>query len=78
MNACVTKDVPPYAIVGGVPAKVIRYRFDENVIQQLLSIKWWDKPEEWIINHAESFCDISVFLKNINNENCTCNNRCGL
>lgn len=78
MNACVTKDVPPYAIVGGVPAKVIRYRFDENEINQLLSIKWWDKSEEWIIHHAESFSDISVFLKDINNENSTCNNRGGI
>lgn len=45
-GAIVTKDVPPYAIVGGVPAKVIRYRFPENVIAKLLEIKWWDLPEE--------------------------------
>lgn len=40
-NALVTKDVPPYAIVGGVPAKLIRYRFDEKTIQSLLNSKWW-------------------------------------
>jgi len=41
-GAMVAKDVPPYAIVGGVPAKVIRYRFDEATIKRLLATKWWD------------------------------------
>ena len=43
-NAVVTHDVPPYAIVAGVPAKIIRYRFDEEMIKDLLQIKWWNKP----------------------------------
>lgn len=38
----VTKDVPPYALVGGNPAKIIRYRFSEDQIKELLEIKWWD------------------------------------
>ena len=44
-GAVVTKDVPPYAIVAGVPAKIIKYRFDPETISQLLEIRWWDWPE---------------------------------
>ena len=42
----VTKDVPDYAIVGGAPAKIIKYRFDENTIKRLQKITWWDWPDE--------------------------------
>ena len=45
-GAVVVKDVPPYAVVGGVPAKIIKYRFDDAIIQKLLKIKWWDFPDE--------------------------------
>lgn len=41
-HSVVTKDVPPYSIVGGVPAKIIRHRFSEEIINKLLKLKWWD------------------------------------
>jgi len=62
-KAVVTKDVPPYAIVGGIPAKIIKYRFEEQVINKLLEIKWWDLPEEKIEEKLEVFT-----LFNVNNK----------
>jgi len=49
-NAVVTKDVPPYAIVGGVPAKIIRMRFDLQTIGKLLELKWWNYTPDIIKN----------------------------
>lgn len=43
-GAVVISDVPPYAIVGGVPARILRYRFSESIIEELLSLRWWDLP----------------------------------
>ena len=45
-GSVVTKDVPPYAIVGGNPAKIIKYRFDDVIIEKLLKLRWWDLPME--------------------------------
>lgn len=53
-NAVVTKDVEPYTIVGGNPAKPIRKRFDEDTIELLLKICWWDWPIEKITQNLES------------------------
>lgn len=55
-GAVVTKDVPPYAIVGGVPAKVIRYRFPKDVIDKLIELKWWEWDEERLEKNKSFFC----------------------
>lgn len=60
-HAVVTKDVPPYSIVGGVPAKVIGFRYDEETIQMLLDSKWWNHDEQWFKDNWELLCDIDVF-----------------
>jgi len=54
-GAIVTKDVPPYAIVAGVPAKVLRYRHSQEQIKKLLQIAWWNWDEQKIVNNMDYF-----------------------
>lgn len=50
-RSVVAADVPPYAIVGGNPARVVRERFDTDSVRRLLAIAWWNRPVEWISAH---------------------------
>lgn len=62
-GAVVCRDVSPYSIVGGVPAKEIRKRFTEDQISRLLEIKWWNRDESWLKQHVKLFEDIYCFLE---------------
>ena len=62
-NSVVTHDVPPYAIVAGCPAKIIRYRFSNDIIQQLLQLKWWDLSDEQIAKLP--FDDVEKCIKEL-------------
>jgi acetyltransferase-like isoleucine patch superfamily enzyme len=60
-GSVVVKDVPPYAVVGGNPAKVIRLRFSDEQIEMLLASEWWNWPIEKLRHHADSFMDVDKF-----------------
>jgi virginiamycin A acetyltransferase len=59
----VTKDVEPYSVVGGNPIKVIKKRFSEDIINQLLEIKWWDLDDNIIIDKLSCITDINEFIE---------------
>jgi acetyltransferase-like isoleucine patch superfamily enzyme len=61
-GAVVAADVPAYAVVGGVPAKLIRRRFSDEQIAALLEFRWWDRDEAWLREHYRRFHRIDEFL----------------
>lgn len=68
-GSVVTKDVPPYAIVAGNPAKIVRYRFTEETIMKLLTTCWWERPCNELIRFAPLLCsdridELLYFLEN--------------
>lgn len=67
-GAVVTHDVPPYAIVAGVPARIIKYRFDQNQIKDLLQSQWWNLPIQQLQSQYTQFSDINKFLNTQGNE----------
>lgn len=64
-GSLVNKDVPPYAIYGGVPARLIKYRFDKEQIEFLAELKWWDRPMKWLKQHQQEFISIDKLTKSI-------------
>ena len=61
-RSLVISDVEPYAIYAGSPAKKIGTRFDDEIASKLQQLKWWDKDEAWLIEHAAEFADPKGFL----------------
>lgn len=61
-GAIVVKDVPAYSIVGGVPAKTIKMRFDKDEIEFLIELKWWNKDANWIKENAEYFINVEKLI----------------
>ena len=66
-GSVVTKNIPPYAIVVGNPAKVLRFRFDKEQIEYLEKTRWWDKDDEWLEANAEQFMSFDSFAKCVRN-----------
>ena len=61
-GAVVTKDIPPYAVTVGIPAKVVKYRFDEKTIEALLEKQWWNGSPEDLEKVEHNFWDVEKFL----------------
>ncbi|MFK5968546.1 MAG: DapH/DapD/GlmU-related protein [Candidatus Marithrix sp.] len=59
-NSIVTKDVPPYAIVAGNPANILKYRFEKTIIKRLEELKWWDFSIDLLKEHFSYFCDKDI------------------
>ena len=55
-NSVVTRDIPPYCVAGGNPCQVLRPRFDRELTEYLLELKWWDWPPEKIFRNLEALC----------------------
>ena len=74
-GAIVTKEIPPYAIAVGVPAKVIKYRFSQEIIDKLMELRWWDYPEDFIVNELP-FDDIEKCIEILEKNKCLRGSQC--
>lgn len=62
-GAVVTKNVEPYSIVGGIPARIIKKRFEDEVIKLLLEFEWWNKSDEWVKDNIDKFVQPDEFIE---------------
>lgn len=62
-NSLVTKNIEPYSVNVGSPSKIIKYRFDEELIKFLLDFKWWNKDIKWLREHSSQFASPATFKK---------------
>ncbi|MFA7361210.1 MAG: CatB-related O-acetyltransferase [Candidatus Kapaibacterium sp.] len=62
-GAIVTKNIPPFAIAGGIPAKVIKFRFDDSTVKYLQEIKWWNRDPEYLKANYKYFHSIESFME---------------
>ena len=68
-NSFVNVDVPDYAIVGGTPAKILKYRFSTEEIEFLLKLKWWEKDIFWLEDNKELMLDVELLMRKYANDN---------
>ena len=64
-GSVVTKDVLPYSVVGGVPARLIRMRFNEEERSFLQTLRWWDKDRAWLERNAGAFADVTALMSSV-------------
>ena len=69
MGSVVTKDIPPFQIWAGNPAKFIRLRFDQPVIDKILSIEWWNWDDKRLLDYGNYFNDLDLFLEKFEKHN---------
>lgn len=65
MGSVITHDVQPYTIVGGIPAKIIRKRFNDEEVELLLRTQWWNANDKLLANNVELFRDIDLYKKKL-------------
>jgi acetyltransferase-like isoleucine patch superfamily enzyme len=68
-GSIITKDISPYSIIAGIPGKIIKYRFEQKIIQFLLEFQWWNKEYDWILENANTFTDITTFYNKFSSPN---------